>query len=315
MTALAPIIDLQSRLPLATDQIQYNARRDPLGDDALAVLRGEMVRDQTVEATQPKLVIDNPEPVMVAGDITIPRAQFEAIVKAVDVLKAQLEDLRRKRCHRNITISRNTRFDADADPRSLMRKKMSCFRTGPANIPDRSRRPHPSPRCPVISPVGGGDALVPGSFRRHFKGPRNPVARRDRGLWRAGAPSPAPAQRYTPGQGPGAAPMTDEDDMRRLGYPPTEDETVTVNKYALTAIIRGALSRAFNDSASVEQFGATPANTKGRLKVADEEPPTDILSEDPGGEALVWGKIEALCDTLALRLDGIAKQLNEEDCP
>lgn len=97
MTALAPIIDLKSRLPLATDQIQYNARRDPLGDDALAVLRGEMVRDQTVEATQPKLVIDNPEPVMVAGDITIPRAQFEAIVKAVDVLKAQLEDLRRKR--------------------------------------------------------------------------------------------------------------------------------------------------------------------------------------------------------------------------
>jgi hypothetical protein len=37
------VIDIESKLPLAVDQIIFNAHRDPVGADALALLRGQMV--------------------------------------------------------------------------------------------------------------------------------------------------------------------------------------------------------------------------------------------------------------------------------
>ena len=49
------------------------------------------------------------------------------------------------------------------------------------------------------------------------------------------------------------------------------------------------------DDVSAASWGASPAATKGRLKVADEEPPADILSEDP---PLDPEFIAQLCDAI-----------------
>ena|ERR1700722_8329413 len=105
---------------------------------------------------------------------------------------------------------------------------------------------------------------------------------------------------------------TDDDHMRRLGYPPAEDETVTVNKHAFEAIIAGALShavhRADDTSISAAQWGTTPAESKG----SKPEPKADEDAPDPA-ETAMWAKFDALMDTLCHRLDCIEKDLNGED--
>jgi hypothetical protein len=91
----APVIDLESKMPLAADQIIFNAQRDPISDDGLAVVRGEMVHNGECDPAI-KLVVDHtPIHRKNSQNITMSQDQFSAILHALDQLKLQVLALAR----------------------------------------------------------------------------------------------------------------------------------------------------------------------------------------------------------------------------
>ena len=86
MTPPAPVLDFDTGLPVAVDQILFNAVHDVESRDSRAVTEAMMVVEPRIE-----LVVNNPP----AQDVIIPAAVFDAIIKAVDELRAQLQAFKR----------------------------------------------------------------------------------------------------------------------------------------------------------------------------------------------------------------------------
>jgi hypothetical protein len=78
MTTPAPLVDFDTGLPVAVDQILFNPVHDVESRDSVAVTEAMMVVEPRIE-----LVVNNPP----ASDITIPAAVLDAIIKAVDQLR------------------------------------------------------------------------------------------------------------------------------------------------------------------------------------------------------------------------------------
>jgi hypothetical protein len=113
--------------------------------------------------------------------------------------------------------------------------------------------------------------------------------------------------------------MTEANDLRRLGYGAPPRKTIEVDAEALDGLIRGAWHNAMRgmarqDSAepSVESWGSTPAVTKGK-----SGPPEEKADGEPTPEQIdaINAKLDALCDTMGLRLDALTSQLREEEEP